>query len=113
MVILRQSRPAETIGMKGPESATIEVHELPAQVRGLAVASLGMSYFSLLVFWLIPWGFLLGLAAIILGALSILLGVRTVDRGLYLPLGATLLGGTSMTMALLTTKLSHWIFVEF
>lgn len=99
--------------MKGPESATIEVDEVPAQVRGLAVASFGMSFFALLVFWLIPWGFLLGLAAIILGALSILLGVRTVDRGIYLPLGAMLLASIGMTMALLTTKLSHWIFVEF
>ncbi|HJZ94584.1 MAG TPA: hypothetical protein VKE40_27205 [Gemmataceae bacterium] len=99
--------------MQGPESATIEVHEVPAQIRGLAVGAFAMSFFSLLVFWLIPWGFLLGLASIILGALSIALGVRTVNRGLYLPLGAVLVAGTSMTMALLTTKLSHWIFVEF
>jgi hypothetical protein len=99
--------------MQGPESATIEVHELPAQVRGLAVAAFAMSFFSLLVFWLIPWGFLLGLASTILAALSIALGVRTVDRGLYLPLGAIFLAGTSMTMALLTTKWSHWLFVEF
>ena len=99
--------------MKGPESAMIEVHELPAPVRGLAVASFGMSFFSVLVFWWIPFGALLGVAATGLAFLSILLGVRTRARGLYYALGAVALSGATMTHALLATKLSHWLFVEF
>jgi hypothetical protein len=99
--------------MHGPESAMIEVHELPAPVRGLAVASFGMSFFALLVFWWIPFGFLLSVVAASLGVLSILLGVRTVARGIYYPLGAILLSGIGSTNALLTTKLSSLIFVEF
>jgi hypothetical protein len=99
--------------MKGPESALIEVHEVPAQVRGLAVASFGMSFFALLVFWWIPFGFLLGVASTILGLTSILLGVRTPARGIYYALGGMFVSGIACTTALLTTKLSSWIFVEF
>jgi len=99
--------------MKGPESAMIEVHELHAPVRGLAVAAFGMSFFANLVFWWIPFGFLLGGAASALGILSIILGVRTRARGLYYALGGIALSGVAATMALLTTKLSHWLFIEF
>ena len=99
--------------MKGPESAMIETHELHAVVRGLAVASFGMSFFASLVFWWIPFGFLLCGAATTLATLSILLGVRTKARGLYFALGAYALSGAAATTALLCTKLSHLIFVEF
>jgi|SRR5690349_1560293 hypothetical protein len=99
--------------MKGPESAMIEVHELHATVRGLAVASFGMSFFANVVFWWIPFGFLLGAAATMLGILSILLGVRTRARGLYYALGGIGLSAVAATLALLTTKLSPWLFVEF
>ena len=99
--------------MKGPESALIEVHELPAPVRGLAVASFGMSFFALLVFWWIPFGFLLSVAATTLGLASILLGIRTPARGLYYALGGITVSGIAATTALLCTKLSEWIFVEF
>ena len=99
--------------MKGPESAMIEVHELPAPVRGLAVASFGMSFFSVLVFWWIPFGALIAVAATGLAFLSILLGVRTRARGLYYALGGIALAGTAATMALLTSKLHSWLFVEF
>jgi hypothetical protein len=99
--------------MKGPESAMIEVHELHATVRGLAVASFGMSFFAMLVFWWIPFGFLLGGAASTLGILSMILGVRTRARGLYYALGGIALSGMAATLALLTSKLSSWLFVEF
>jgi len=99
--------------MKGPESALIETHELHAPVRGLAVTSLGMSFFANLVFWWIPFGFLLAGAATTFGFLAILLGVRTRARGLYYALGGILLSGIAATNALLTTKLSPWLFVEF
>ncbi len=99
--------------MKGPESAVIEVHELPAQIRGLAVVSFSMAFFAMLVFWWIPFGFLLSGAASFLAILSIALGVRTPARGLYYPLGGLLLAGTSMTAALLSSKLSWLLFVEF
>ena len=99
--------------MKAPESALIEVHELPAPVRGLAVASFGMSFFANLVFWWIPFGFLLAGAAATLGFLGIFLGVRTKARGLYYALGGIALSGIAATNALLATKLSSWLFVEF
>ena len=99
--------------MKGPEAAIIETHELPAPVRGLAVASFGLSFFALLVFWWIPFGFLLSAAATTLAIVSIILGVRTVARGLYYALGGILVSGIAATTALLSTKLSHWLFVEF
>ena len=99
--------------MKGPESALIETHELHATVRGLAVASFGMSFFANLVFWWIPFGFLLGGAATTLGLLSIILGVRTRARGLYYALAGIALSAIAATNALLTTKLSPWLFVQF
>ena len=99
--------------MKGPESAMIEVHELHATVRGLAVASFGMSFFALLVHWWIPFGFLLAGAATSLAVLSMILGVRTRARGLFYALGGIALSGITATLSLLTTKLSPWLFVEF
>ena len=99
--------------MKAPESAMIEVHELSGPVRGLAVASFGMSFFALLVFWWIPFGFLLSAAATTLGLLSILLGVRTPARGLYYALGGIAVSAITATSSLVATKLSHWLFVEF
>ena len=99
--------------MKGPESAMIETHELSAPVRGLAVASFGMSFFALLVFWWIPFGFFLSVAATTLAVVSIAMGVRTVARGLYYALGGIAVSGIAATTALLSTKLSGWIFVEF
>ncbi len=99
--------------MKGPESAMIEVHELHATVRGLAVASFGMSFFAMLVFWWIPFGFLLSGAATTLAVLSIILGVRTRARGLFYALGGIAISGIAATQALLATKLSGWLFVEF
>ena len=99
--------------MRGPESAVIEVDELPAPVRGLAVTSFGMSFFALLVFWWIPFGFLLGFVASSLGILSIILGVRTRARGIIYPLAGIVLSGIAATNALLTTRLSSLIFVEF
>jgi hypothetical protein len=52
-------------------------------------------------------------ASTILGLTSILLGVRTPARGIYYALGGILVSGIAGTTALLTTKLSSWIFVEF
>ena len=99
--------------MRGPESALIEVDELPAPVRGLAIASFGMSFFALLVFWWIPFGFFLSVVASSLGVLSIILGVRTRARGILYPLSAIIISGIASTNALLTTRLSSLIFVEF
>jgi hypothetical protein len=99
--------------MKGPESAVIEVHELPAQIRGLALASFSMSFFSMLIFWLIPWGFTIAIAGSGLAVLSMLLGVRTVARGVYFPIGGLLCAGATITGALLTTKLNWLFFLEF
>jgi hypothetical protein len=99
--------------MKGPESAMIEVHELHATVRGLAVASFGMSFFALVVFWWIPFGFLLGGAATTLAVLSMILGVRTRARGLYYALGGIALSVIAASTALLTSTLHSWLFVEF
>ena len=99
--------------MNGPESAIIEVDEVPAQVRGLAVVSFSMNFFALLTFWWIPFGILLAIAASTFGAISILLGVRTVARGLYYPLGGMLIASITIGAALLTTKLSWLLFIEF
>ena len=99
--------------MKGPESAVIEVHELSAPVRGLALVSFSMSFFSMLIFWLIPLGFCLAFAASGLAILSMLLGVRTVARGVYYPIGGLLCAGATMTGALLTTKLNWLFLIEF
>jgi hypothetical protein len=91
----------------------IEVDELPAPIRGLAVASFGISFFAMLVFWWIPFGFLLSVAATTLGLLSIILGVRTRARGIYYALGGILVSGIAATNALLATQLSHLFFVRF
>lgn len=99
--------------MKGPESALIETHEVHHVVRGLAVGSFGMSFFAFCVWWWIPFGFLVASAAAIMATLSIILGVRTVERGLYYPLGAIALSILSTNAALFTAKFANTVFLEF
>ncbi len=65
-------------------------HSAPA--RGLAVASVGMAFFSGLVFWWFPFGLLLATASLTLGVICYLLGIRgsyrnDPDEGEYLNLG--------------------------
>jgi hypothetical protein len=98
--------------MKGPESASIETHELSAPVRGLAVGSFGMGFFAFLVWWWVPFGFLLAIASTIMATLSIILGVRTKERGLYFALGAMAMAICTTSAALIATKFANLAFLE-
>lgn len=99
--------------MKGPESALIETTEVNHVVRGLAVGSFGMSFFALLVFWWIPFGFLVASAAAVMAVVSIALGIRTVNRGLYYPMGAIALSIISTNAALISMKYTHILYFDF
>ncbi|WP_020471291.1 hypothetical protein [Zavarzinella formosa] len=99
--------------MKGPESALIETTEVHHIIRGLAVGSFGMSFFSFLVFWWIPFGFLVSSAAGVMALTSIALGIRTKERGLYYPLGAIALTIITTHAALLSMKFTNVLFLDF
>ncbi len=98
--------------MKGPESALIETTEVHHIIRGLAVGSLGMSFFAFLVWWWIPFGFLVAGAATVMAVSSIAMGIRTKERGLYYPLGAIALAVLSTNAALVAAKYANLAFLE-
>jgi len=98
--------------MKGPESAVIETAGVHHIVRGLAVGSLGMSFFAFLVWWWVPFGFLVACAAAGMAVVSILMGVRTKAQGLHYPLGAIALAVLTTNAALVATKFANVAFLE-
>ena len=61
-----------------------EATKFSAPVRGLAVASAGMGFFSMCVYWWFPFGMCLGVAALILATISCILGVRGSTLGDHL-----------------------------
>ena len=67
-----------------------------APTRGIAVASVSLGFFSLVVFWWYPFSFLLGCVGFTLGVVSLAIGLRGGLRGENLALVGTLLCATSL-----------------
>jgi len=67
--------------METPSETKTAPSEVRAPVRGLAVASVSLGFFSMCVFWWIPFGFLLGAAGFTVGLLCNVAGVRGGEKG--------------------------------
>jgi hypothetical protein len=69
-------------------------------LRGLAGASCGMGFFSLIVFWWTPFGGFLATVGLALGLFCLFRGVRGGLRGERYALAGTALCATSLLIAL-------------
>jgi hypothetical protein len=70
-----------------------------APYRGIAAASVGLGFFSLLVFWWFPFGLCLASVGLILGVGSAIVGIKGGLRGENL----ALLGATICAISIGTT----------
>lgn len=69
-----------------------------APVRGIAVASVALGFFSMIVFWWKPFGGILASTGLVLGMVSLAIGNRGGLRGENLALAGTLICGFSLSV---------------
>lgn len=74
-------------------------HESPI-ARGLAGASIGMGFFSMVVFWWVPFSGILATVGLSLGVFSLARGVRGGLRGENYALAGTAICATSLAIGL-------------
>ena len=68
--------------------------------RGLAMASAGLGFLSLLVFWWFPFGVVLSVAGLVLGGLALARARKQPDRPLLLPVVAVVLNALRLLLLL-------------
>jgi hypothetical protein len=71
--------PADPLPPTDPDYPTLRT-TFPT-VRGIAVASIGLGFFSMIVFWWYPFGWMLSTVGLVLGVTSLVLGIRGGYRG--------------------------------
>ena len=69
-----------------------------ASVRGIAIASVSLGFFSMIVFWWKPFGGLLASVGLILGLISLAIGNKGSLRGENLALAGTLMCAFNLTI---------------
>ena len=69
-----------------------------APVQGIAVASVALGYFSLIVFFWKPFGMWLGAIGFLLGIFSLVFGIKGGRRGENLALAGTLICSISLSI---------------
>src|SRR5947208_16798465 len=74
-----------------PPTATAGAPAFSASVRGIAVASVALGFFSMIVFWWKPFGGMLASVGLILGLISLAIGNKGGLRGENLALAGTAL----------------------
>ena len=67
----------------------------PPPIRGIAVASISLGFFGLLVFWWFPFGLLLSICGLACGLTGLVLGIRGGRDGENLALVGTLISGAA------------------
>ncbi len=73
-------------------------------VRGLAVASVSLGFFSSVVFWWYPFGMMLASVGLTLGLISLAIGNRGGFKGENLARVGTLLCSSALTVILTITR---------
>lgn len=76
-------------------------HPMPV-LRGMASASIGLGFFSLVVFWWYPFSFMLSGAGLIIALFCLLRGVRGLYGENHALIGATLCSISFATILTLT-----------
>jgi hypothetical protein len=80
-----------------------------APSRGFAAASVGLGFFSMLVFWWFPFGLCLAAAGFTLGVVCLILGIRGGLRGENLAMLGTCLSGTSLVIIMTVVRGARFI----
>jgi hypothetical protein len=75
-----------------------------APSRGLAAASVGLGFFSLVVFWWFPFGLFLSIVGLALGLVCMALGIRGGLRGENLALVGTMLSGSGLVVIMTVAR---------
>ena len=68
--------------------------------RGLAMASAGLGFLSLILFWWFPFGVMLGVAGLVFGGLCWAAGIRGGARGERYSLGGLIMSGAGLSIGL-------------
>lgn len=66
------------------------------RLRGLAMASAGLGFLSLVLFWCFPFGFVLSVSGLLVGAVCWALGVRGGARGERFSMGGVVLSAAGL-----------------
>jgi hypothetical protein len=84
-------------------------HRYTAPTRGIAVASVSLGFFSLVVFWWFPFSLMLASVGFTLGLISLIVGLRGGLRGENMALIGTLLCGTSLGVVVTLTNVIRYL----
>lgn len=90
-----------------------ETERFSAPMRGLPVASCGLGFFSMVVFWWFPFGMMLATGSIILGAISLLLGIKGSTLGQNLALIGLSFGMTGLGTGVILYRGLHLLLVDY
>lgn len=89
-------------------SPTTTTRRDSAVARGIATAPIGLGYFSLAVFWWVPFSGMLSTVGLILGLFSLTRGVRGL-RGENYALAGTALCAISLTISLTLNQFLRYL----
>ncbi|HEY3789238.1 MAG TPA: hypothetical protein VGL71_10300, partial [Urbifossiella sp.] len=81
-----------------PPPAEVPSTNYTAPIRGIAVASVALGFFSMIIFWWKPFGGMLASVGFILGVISLLMGNKGGLRGENLALAGTLMCAFNLTI---------------
>ena len=87
-----------------------------AATRGIAVASVSLGFFSMIVFWWKPFGGMLASVGLILGLISLAIGNKGGLRGENLALAGTLMCAFNLTVIIavyFALNFVQWGFLPF
>jgi hypothetical protein len=82
---------------------------LAAPMRGVAVAPVGLGFFSLLVYWWFPFPLILAGAGLVIGLVSLAMGNKGGPRGENYAAIGTGLCALSITIVLTLNYGIHWV----
>ena len=81
----------------------------PGPMRGVAVASVSLGFFSNIVFWWYPFGLILASVGLVLGLFALATGIRGGIRGERIELAGVGLCAFALTNALLVGQVLRYI----
>lgn len=81
--------------------------------RGLATASFCLGFWGLVVFWWYPFGFFVATVGVLLGLITLALGIRAGKDGENLALLGVGLGSTAIGLALASYRFVQMAFEGF
>jgi hypothetical protein len=78
-------------------------------LRGMAAASVGMGFFSMIVFWWTPFSGMLATVGLLLGLFCLIRGVKGGLRDENYALAGTAICATSLSIALTLNQALHYM----